>query len=214
MIETQAGDVSAYIPTNVISITDGQIFLEADLFNSGIRPAINAGISVSRVGGNAQIKAMRQVSGTLRLEMAQYRDLAAFAQFGTEQLDKATQAQLARGQRLVEVLKQDQYAPLPVEKQVLIIFAATNKYLDDLEVSQVRKFELEIYAFMDTNNPGLLKTLREKKALDDAIRGELKKALDEFREKFKAEREAAAPKAAKHEEAPKEAAGKEAAPAH
>jgi len=214
VIETQAGDVSAYIPTNVISITDGQIFLEADLFNSGIRPAINAGISVSRVGGNAQIKAMRQVSGTLRLEMAQYRDLAAFAQFGTEQLDKATQAQLARGQRLVEVLKQDQYAPLPVEKQVLIIFAATNKYLDDLEVSQVRKFELEIYAFMDTNNPGLLKTLREKKALDDAIRGELKKALDEFREKFKAEREAAAPKAAKNEEAPKEAAGKEAAPAH
>ncbi|MGB2617651.1 MAG: F0F1 ATP synthase subunit alpha, partial [Candidatus Acidiferrales bacterium] len=141
VIETQAGDISAYIPTNVISITDGQIFLEADLFNSGIRPAVNAGISVSRVGGNAQIKAMRQVSGTLRLDLAQYRDLAAFAQFGTEQLDKATQAQLARGQRLVEILKQDQYQPLPVEKQVLIIFAASNKYLDDLPVEECRRFE-------------------------------------------------------------------------
>ncbi len=137
VIETQAGDVSAYIPTNVISITDGQIYLEADLFNAGIRPAINAGISVSRVGGNAQIKAMRQVAGTLRLDMAQYRDLAAFAQFGTEQLDKATQAQLARGQRLVEILKQDQYQPLPVEKQVLMIFAGANNYLDDLPISEV-----------------------------------------------------------------------------
>ncbi len=141
VIETQAGDISAYIPTNVISITDGQIFLEADLFNSGIRPAVNAGISVSRVGGNAQIKAMRQVSGTLRLDLAQYRDLAAFAQFGTEQLDKATQAQLARGQRLMEILKQDQYQPLPVENQVLIIFAASNKYLDDLPVYECRRFE-------------------------------------------------------------------------
>ena len=138
VIETQAGDVSAYIPTNVISITDGQIYLEADLFNAGIRPAINAGISVSRVGGNAQIKAMRQVAGSLRLDMAQYRDLAAFAQFGSEQLDKATQQQLARGQRLVEILKQDQYQPLPVEKEVLIIFAGANRFLDDLEISQMR----------------------------------------------------------------------------
>ena len=139
VIETQAGDISAYIPTNVISITDGQIFLEADLFNSGIRPAVNAGISVSRVGGNAQIKAMRQVAGTLRLDLAQYRDLAAFAQFGTEQLDKATQAQLARGQRLMEILKQDQYQPLSVENQVLIIFAASNKYLDDLRLRHMRQ---------------------------------------------------------------------------
>ena len=186
VIETQAGDISAYIPTNVISITDGQIFLEADLFNSGIRPAVNAGISVSRVGGNAQIKAMRQVSGTLRLDLAQYRDLAAFAQFGTEQLDKATQAQLARGQRLMEILKQDQYQPLPVEKQVLIIFAASNKYLDDLPVDQCRRFEKELYPFIETNYNGLLKSLREKKAFDDAIKAEAKKALDEFKEQFKA----------------------------
>ena len=192
VIETQAGDVSAYIPTNVISITDGQIYLEADLFNAGIRPAINAGISVSRVGGNAQIKAMRQVAGTLRLDMAQYRDLAAFAQFGTEQLDKATQAQLARGQRLTEILKQDQFAPLPVEKQVMIIFAGTNRYLDDLEVSEVRKFELELYPFLDTNYSGFLKTLREKKAFDDALRAEAAKALDAFKEKFKAAKGAAA----------------------
>jgi F-type H+-transporting ATPase subunit alpha len=184
VIETQAGDVSAYIPTNVISITDGQIYLEADLFNAGIRPAINAGISVSRVGGNAQIKAMRQVAGTLRLAMAQYRDLAAFAQFGTEQLDKATQAQLARGQRLTEVLKQDQYQPLPVEKQVLIIYAGANRYLDDLAISDCRRFELELYAFLDTNAAGLLKMLREKKAFDDTIRAEASKALDAFKERF------------------------------
>ena len=192
VIETQAGDVSAYIPTNVISITDGQIYLEADLFNAGIRPAINAGISVSRVGGNAQIKAMRQVSGTLRLDMAQYRDLAAFAQFGTEQLDKATQAQLARGQRLTEILKQDQYQPLPVELQVMIIFAGTNRYLDDLNVSEVRKFEKELYPFLDTNYNGLLKTLREKKAFDDALRAEAKKALDAFKQGFKSAESAAA----------------------
>src|SRR5580692_11589639 len=184
-IETQAGDVSAYIPTNVISITDGQIFLEADLFNSGIRPAVNAGISVSRVGGNAQIKAMRQVAGTLRLDLAQYRDLAAFAQFGTEQLDKATQAQLARGQRLMEILKQDQYQPLSVENQVLIIFAASNKYLDDLPVSECRRFETELYPFIETNYSGLLKSLREKKAFDDSNRAEAKKALDAFKERFK-----------------------------
>jgi F-type H+/Na+-transporting ATPase subunit alpha len=192
VIETQAGDVSAYIPTNVISITDGQIYLEADLFNSGIRPAVNVGLSVSRVGGNAQIKAMRQVSGTLRLDMAQYRDLAAFAQFGTEQLDKATQAQLARGQRLVEILKQDQYQPLPVEKQVLIIFAGANKYLDDLPVSEVRRFELELYPFIETNFPALFKTIRDKKAFDDALRADAKAALDAFKERFLASAGAAA----------------------
>jgi F-type H+-transporting ATPase subunit alpha len=185
VIETQAGDISAYIPTNVISITDGQIFLEADLFNSGIRPAVNAGISVSRVGGNAQIKAMRQVAGTLRLDLAQYRDLAAFAQFGTEQLDKATQAQLARGQRLMEILKQDQYQPISVENQVLIIFAASNKYLDDLPVNECRRFEIELYPFIETNYSGLLKSLREKKAFDDTNRAEAKKALDAFKERFK-----------------------------
>jgi len=203
VIETQAGDVSAYIPTNVISITDGQIYLEADLFNAGIRPAINAGISVSRVGGNAQIKAMRQVAGTLRLDMAQYRDLAAFAQFGTEQLDKATQAQLARGQRLVEVLKQDQYQPLTVEQQVLIIFAASNRYLDDIEVTEVGRFEKELYPFIETNYPNVMKTLRDKKAIDDGLRGEMKKALDAFKETFLATLEAA--------KADKAAAGKTAA---
>jgi F-type H+/Na+-transporting ATPase subunit alpha len=192
VIETQAGDISAYIPTNVISITDGQIFLEADLFNAGIRPAVNAGISVSRVGGNAQIKAMRQVSGTLRLDLAQYRDLAAFAQFGTEQLDKATQAQLARGQRLMEILKQDQYQPLPVEKQVLIIFAASNKFLDDIEPSECRRFETELYPFIETNYGGLLKSLREKKAFDDAIKAEAMKALGDFKERFKSSRQSAA----------------------
>src|SRR5271170_5870861 len=185
VIETQAGDISAYIPTNVISITDGQIYLEADLFNSGMRPAVNAGLSVSRVGGNAQIKAMRQVAGTLRLDLAQYRDLAAFAQFGTEQLDKATQQQLARGQRLMEILKQDQYQPLSVENQVLIIFAASNKYLDDIPVNECRRFELELYPFIETNYSSLLKSLREKKAFDDTNRTEAKKALDAFKERFK-----------------------------
>ena len=183
VIETQAGDVSAYIPTNVISITDGQIYLESDLFNAGIRPAINAGISVSRVGGNAQIKAMKQVAGTLRLDMAQFRELAAFAQFGSE-LDKATQAQLGRGQRLTELLKQDQYQPLPVEKQVLIIFAGTNRYLDDLPIEDVRRFEKELYSFIETNYNGVLKTIAEKKAFDDALRADVKKALDDFKERF------------------------------
>jgi len=192
VIETQAGDVSAYIPTNVISITDGQIYLEADLFNAGIRPAINAGISVSRVGGNAQIKAMRQVAGTLRLDMAQYRELAAFAQFGAEQLDKTTQAQLARGQRLVEVLKQDQYQPLPVEREVLIIFAGANRYLDDLEVADVVRYERELFPFLETNYGGLLKTLREKKAFDDSLRAEAVKALDAFKQRFQAGAKAAA----------------------
>ncbi|MFZ0213762.1 MAG: F0F1 ATP synthase subunit alpha [Candidatus Acidiferrales bacterium] len=196
VIETQAGDVSAYIPTNVISITDGQIYLESDLFNIGIRPAINAGISVSRVGGNAQIKAMKQVAGTLRLDMAQFRELAAFAQFGSE-LDKATQAQLGRGQRLTELLKQDQYQPLPVEKQVLIIFAGTNRYVDDLPVEEVRRFEKEMYSFFETNFSGILKTLREKKAFDDALRGEVSKALDQFKEQFVASRKTAEVAAAK-----------------
>ena len=192
VIETQAGDVSAYIPTNVISITDGQIYLEADLFNAGIRPAINVGISVSRVGGNAQIKAMRQVAGSLRLDMAQYRDLAAFAQFGSDQLDKATQAQLARGQRLTEILKQDQYSPLPVEKQVLILYVATSGLLDGVPVSEVRRFERELLEFVDANQSSILKTIKEKKALDDSIRAEIKKAVETFKERFTAEVAAAA----------------------
>jgi F-type H+-transporting ATPase subunit alpha len=185
VIETQAGDVSAYIPTNVISITDGQIYLEADLFNSGIRPAINVGLSVSRVGGNAQIKAMRQVAGTLRLDLAQYRELAAFAQFGSE-LDKATQAQLARGQRLTQVLKQDQFAPLPVEKQVLVIFAGTNGYLDSIEVSEVERFQRDLLPFADTHAGALLDKIATKKAIDDEIREGLKKTLSEFKERFTA----------------------------
>jgi F-type H+-transporting ATPase subunit alpha len=185
VIETQAGDVSAYIPTNVISITDGQIYLESDLFNAGIRPGMNVGISVSRVGGNAQIKAMRQVAGPLRLELAQYRALAAFAQFGSE-LDKATQAQLARGERLTEVMKQDQFVPLAVEKQVLIIFAGTNGYLDPVAVSDCRRYESELFSFVDTNHGNLMKELREKKQIDDGIRGQITRALDEFKERFAA----------------------------
>jgi F-type H+-transporting ATPase subunit alpha len=168
----------------VISITDGQIYLEADLFNGGIRPAINAGISVSRVGGNAQIKAMRQVAGSLRLDMAQFRDLAAFAQFGAEQLDKVTQAQLARGQRLTEVLKQDQYSPLPIEKQVFMIFAGTSGAMDNIPPAQCRRFESELLSFMDTKYSGLLKQIAEKKSLDDALRAELGKAIDAFKEQF------------------------------
>jgi len=186
VIETQAGDVSAYIPTNVISITDGQIYLEADLFNAGIRPAINVGISVSRVGGNAQIKAMRQVAGSLRLDMAQYRELAAFAQFGSDQLDKVTQGQLARGQRLTEVLKQDQYAPLPVEKQVLNLYVATSGSLDAVPVPEVRRFEREFLQFVETNYPSLLKNIAAKKALDDGIKAEIKIALEAFKERFTA----------------------------
>jgi F-type H+/Na+-transporting ATPase subunit alpha len=186
VIETQAGDVSAYIPTNVISITDGQIYLEADLFNAGIRPAINVGISVSRVGGNAQVKAMRQVAGTLRLDMAQFRDLAAFAQFGSDQLDKVTQGQLARGQRLTEVLKQDQYVPLTMEKQVLIIYAGTSGALDNVPVAEVLRFEREFLQFVETNHPAILKNIAAKKALDDAIRAEIKTAVDAFKERFTA----------------------------
>ncbi|HTG28346.1 MAG TPA: F0F1 ATP synthase subunit alpha [Methylomirabilota bacterium] len=202
VIETQAGDVSAYIPTNVISITDGQIYLEADLFNAGIRPAINVGISVSRVGGNAQIKAMRQVAGSLRLDMAQYRDLAAFAQFGADQLDKATQAQLGRGQRLTEILKQDQYAPFTVEKQVLSLFVATSGALDSIPVPSVRRFEREFLAFVETNYDGIPKSIAEKKALDDNIKGEIKKAVEAFKERFATDVEEAGESAAKAAAAP------------
>ena len=191
IIETQAGDVSAYIPTNVISITDGQIFLETDLFNSGVRPAVNVGISVSRVGGSAQIKAMRQVAGSMKLELAQYRELAAFAQFGSD-LDKATQAQLNRGQRLVEVLKQKQFSPLPFSKQILIIFAGTNGFFDDLPVDQVRDFEAELYKYVDATNPGLLRTIMEKKVLDDALKAEMSKVIKQSKEAFVADRQAVA----------------------
>ncbi|MBV9183950.1 MAG: F0F1 ATP synthase subunit alpha [Acidobacteria bacterium] len=191
IIETQAGDVSAYIPTNVISITDGQIYLETDLFNQGVRPAVNVGLSVSRVGGSAQIKAMRQVAGSLKLELAQYRELAAFAQFGSD-LDKATQAQLNRGQRLVEVLKQRQYSPLPFSKQILIIFAGTSGVLDDLPVEQVREFEEELYRYIEATNASLPGMMMEKKTLDDAIKAEMSKLIRECKEAFVAERQAAA----------------------
>ena len=191
IIETQAGDVSAYIPTNVISITDGQIFLETDLFNSGVRPAVNVGISVSRVGGSAQIKAMRQVAGSMKLDLAQYRELAAFAQFGSD-LDKATQNQLNRGQRLVEVLKQKQFSPLSFSKQILIIYAGTNGFLDDLPVDQVRDFEAELYKYVDATNPGLLRTIMEKKILDDNLKADLAKTIKECKETFVAERQAVA----------------------
>jgi F-type H+-transporting ATPase subunit alpha len=185
IIETQAGDLSAYIPTNVISITDGQIFLEADLFNQGIRPAINVGNSVSRVGGSAQIKAMRQVAGSLRLDLAQYRELAAFAQFGSD-LDPATQRQLNRGKRLTEILKQPQYRPLPVEKQVAILFAATNGYLDEVAVDRLRPYEDGLYVFLDTRHPGVLAAISEKKILDDDVKRALAAALDEYGRDFKA----------------------------
>jgi F-type H+-transporting ATPase subunit alpha len=186
IIETQAGDISAYIPTNVISITDGQIFLLADLFNSNIRPAIDVGLSVSRVGGSAQIKAMRQVAGSLRLDLAQYRELAAFALFGSE-LDKTSQAQLNRGRRLIEILKQPQYQPLPVEKQIVIVYAGTTGLLDDLAVEHCRKFESELYRFLDTSQGALLQSIREKKALDDQLKGQLNTVIKEFKTRFVAQ---------------------------
>ena len=189
VIETQAGDVSAYIPTNVISITDGQIFLETDLFNSGIRPAVNVGISVSRVGGSAQIKAMRQVAGSMKLELAQFRELAAFAQFGSD-LDKATQAQLNRGQRLVEVLKQKQFSPLPFSKQILIIYAGTNGFLDDMAIDQVRDFEAELYKYVDATNAALLRSIMEKKILDDNLKAEMTKVIKQCKETFVAQKHA------------------------
>ena len=183
IIETQAGDVSAYIPTNVISITDGQIFLETDLFNSGIRPAINVGLSVSRVGGAAQIKATKQVSGTLRLDLAQYRELQAFAQFASD-LDETTRKQLERGQRMVEVLKQGPYSPLPIEKQIVIIFAGANGYLDDIPAEDVTKFEAELYPFIEAKYPALLESIKTEKKLDDKITEELKSVLEEFKSTF------------------------------
>lgn len=183
VIETQAGDVSAYIPTNVISITDGQIYLETDLFYSGVRPAINVGLSVSRVGGSAQVKAMKQVAGTLRLELAQFRELAAFAQFGSD-LDPATQRQLARGSRLVEILKQGQYQPLPVEKQILIIYAATSGYVDSYPTGVLKRYEEELYNFFDTRKADVLKDLREKKNIDGEMKSKLNAALDEFKQLF------------------------------
>ena len=185
IIETQAGDVSAYIPTNVISITDGQIFLETDLFYSGVRPAINVGLSVSRVGGAAQVKMMKQVAGTLRLALAQYREMAAFAQFGSD-LDAATQRQLNRGARLVEILKQGQYQPLPVEKQVVAIFAANNGFVDEYAVTDIQRYEKEMISFMESNYSDLLSALAEKKAIDEELEGKLKAALDEFKVQFSA----------------------------
>ena len=185
-IETQAGDISAYIPTNVISITDGQIFLESDLFNSNVRPAINVGISVSRVGGNAQTKAMKSIAGRMRLEMAQYRALAAFAQFGSD-LDKTSLDQLNRGKHLVEVLKQGQYQPVPLERQIIIIFAGTQGFLDDLPVDECRKFEEELYRFIDNAHRDIRDQIRDQKVLDDALRARLRDAIKEFKARFVAE---------------------------
>ncbi|MEA2006015.1 MAG: F0F1 ATP synthase subunit alpha [Acidobacteriota bacterium] len=184
IIETQAGDVSAYIPTNVISITDGQIYLEPELFNAGIRPAINVGISVSRVGANAQIKAMKQVAGKLRLELAQYRELVTFAQFGTE-LDKTSKAQLDRGERLTETLKQKQYEPLPVEKQILIIYAGTRGFLDEIEISQIADYEMKLYEYFEKEHAPLVKKLAEKKEIDASLDEAVKSAVTSFNKKFK-----------------------------
>ena len=187
-IETQAGDISAYIPTNVISITDGQIFLESDLFNSNVRPAINVGISVSRVGGNAQTKAMKSIAGRMRLEMAQYRALAAFAQFGSD-LDKTSVDQLNRGKHLVEVLKQGQYQPVQLERQIIIIFAGTQGFLDDLPVEQCRKFEEELYRFIDNAHRDIRDQIRDQKVLDDPLRVRLRDAIKEFKARFVAEQQ-------------------------
>ncbi|HET9528893.1 MAG TPA: F0F1 ATP synthase subunit alpha [Blastocatellia bacterium] len=186
VIETQAGDISAYIPTNVISITDGQIFLESDLFHSGVRPAINVGNSVSRVGGSAQTKAMKQVAGTLRLDLAQYRDLAAFAQFGSD-LDKATQQQLNRGSRLTELLKQPQYSPMPVEQQVIVLWTGTNGFVDDVPLEDIKKFEQGLLAFFQNTRGNLLERIRERKTLDQEITEELRTAVTEFKSRFAAE---------------------------
>lgn len=183
IIETQAGDVAAYIPTNVISITDGQIFLETDLFYSGIRPAINVGLSVSRVGGAAQVKAMKQVSGTLRLDLAQYRELQAFSQFASD-LDEGSRRQLDRGQRMVEVLKQPPYSPLPVERQITIIFAGTRGYLDSIPVDKITKFEAELYPFIEAKYPKIFEVLHDKKAIDTELEALLKQALEEFKSVF------------------------------
>lgn len=183
IIETQAGDVASYIPTNVISITDGQIYLEGDLFYAGIRPAINVGLSVSRVGGAAQIKAMKQVAGRLRLDLAQYRELAAFAQFGSD-LDKATQARLARGERITEILKQDQYEPMPVEEQIAIIFAAVNGFLDDIAVDQCRRFEAEFLKFLRSSYPDILREIRQKREISEELNQRLQESINEFKKMF------------------------------
>src|SRR3954465_3930691 len=183
IIETQAGDLSAYIPTNVISITDGQIFLESDLFHQGVRPAINVGNSVSRVGGSAQVKAMRQVAGSLRLDLAQYRELAAFAQFGSD-LDKGTQAQLCSPRRLVEVLKQPQYQPLGIEEQVAIVYAATKGFLDNVAIEDVRRYEDDLYRYLETSHPDVLSGILEKKTLDDEVKGAVEAALKDFGQTF------------------------------
>ena len=185
IIETQAGDVSAYVPTNVISITDGQIYLETDLFYSGVRPAINVGLSVSRVGGNAQIRAMKQVAGGLRLDLAQYREMAAFAQFGSD-LDVATQRQIARGSRLVEILKQGQYQPMPVEKQVLIIYAGTNGFIDQVAPENLQRYQNELFEFVESQHPGLFPAIVEKRQIDDDTKPQLEKALQEFNQRFEA----------------------------
>ncbi|MGH7306078.1 MAG: F0F1 ATP synthase subunit alpha, partial [Candidatus Rokuibacteriota bacterium] len=183
IIETLLGDVSAYVPTNVISITDGQIYLESDLFYAGIRPAVNVGLSVSRVGGSAQVRAMRQVAGKLRLDLAQFRELAAFAQFGSD-LDRATQSQLARGARMVELLKQGQYQPLTVEKQVVIIFAGTQGLLDELPVDAIREFEPFLYAHLERRAPQILTEIRDKKEISDALRETVAKAIADARTEF------------------------------
>jgi F-type H+-transporting ATPase subunit alpha len=188
IIETQAGDVSGYIPTNVISITDGQIYLEPELFNAGIRPAINVGISVSRVGGNAQIKAMKQVAGKLRLDLAQYRELVTFAQFGTE-LDKTSQAQLERGERLTELLKQGQYKPLSVEEQILIIYAGNRGFLDDFQVSRVEEYEVKLFEYFNKEHPELIKKLRKKMEINAELDKEIGSALKSFNKQFGEERE-------------------------
>jgi F-type H+-transporting ATPase subunit alpha len=186
IIETQAGDVSAYIPTNVISITDGQIYLESDLFYSGIRPAVNVGLSVSRVGGSAQTKAMKKVAGKLRLELAQYREMAAFAQFGSD-LDKVAQAQLARGQRMTELLKQGQYSPLQMEEQVVVLFAGTNGFIDDYPVSAIGRYERELLQFLRTRKKALLDSLRASGNLDEAMEKQIRDALTEFAKTFSVE---------------------------
>jgi F-type H+-transporting ATPase subunit alpha len=183
IIETQAGDVSAYIPTNVISITDGQIFLSTDLFYSGVRPAVNVGLSVSRVGGNAQIKAMKQVAGTLRLDLAQFRELEAFAQFGSD-LDKVTQAQLARGTRLVEILKQPQYEPMAAEKQIAVIFAATNGFVDEYDLRVLMEYEKQYLSYLENSHPDILSEIREKKIISAELDSKMKKVLDEFKAVF------------------------------
>jgi F-type H+-transporting ATPase subunit alpha len=185
IIETQAGDVSAFIPTNVISITDGQVYLEPNLFFAGVRPAINVGLSVSRVGGAAQVKAMKQVAGTLRLDLAQYRELAAFAGFGSD-LDAATQAQLTRGARLVEILKQPQYQPLPMEKQICILFAGTRGYLDTLPIDSLAEYEQQLYAHIEKNQPSIYDDLKEKQAIDAALEEKIRTTLQAFGESFKA----------------------------